>query len=94
MHGDLKTRVGTVVSNKMDKTAVVTVDRRVQHGKYRKFLTRRKRYKVHDERNECEIGDRVLIAQCRPLSRDKRWRVSKVLERAQSVEAGVPSGNI
>ena len=82
MHGNLKTRIGTVVSNKMDKTAVVAVDRRVQHGKYKKFLTRRSRFKVHDERNQCEIGDRVLIAECRPLSRDKRWRLSKVIERA------------
>ena len=82
MRRTIKTRIGTVVSNKMEKTAVVTVNRRVQHAKYRKFLTRRTRYKVHDERNECEVGDRVLIAQCRPLSRDKRWRLSKVMEKA------------
>jgi len=81
MHGNLKTRIGTVVSNKMDKTAVVTVDRRVQHAKYKKFLTRRKRYKVHDEHNRCEIGDRVLIAECRQLSRDKHWRLSRVIEK-------------
>ena len=85
MHGNLKTRVGTVVSNKMDKTAVVTVDRRVQHGKYKKFLTRRERFKVHDERNQCEIGDRVVIAECRPLSRDKRWRLSKIIEKGTKV---------
>jgi small subunit ribosomal protein S17 len=82
MHGNQKTRIGIVVSNKMDKTAVVTVDRRVQHAKYKKFLTRRERYKVHDESNQCEIGDRVLIAECRPLSRDKRWRLSRVLDKA------------
>jgi small subunit ribosomal protein S17 len=82
MHGNQKTRIGIVVSNKMDKTAVVTVDRRVQHAKYKKFLTRRQRYKVHDESNQCNIGDRVLIAECRPLSRDKRWRLSRVLEKA------------
>ena len=82
MYGNDKTRVGVVVSNKMEKTAVVTVDRRVQHGKYKKFLTRRQRYKVHDEQNQCEIGDRVVIAECRPLSRDKRWRLSRVLEKA------------
>lgn len=82
MHGNQKTRIGVVVSNKMEKTAVVTVDRRVQHAKYKKFLTRRERYKVHDEGNQCEIGDRVLIAECRPLSRDKRWRLSRVLEKA------------
>jgi small subunit ribosomal protein S17 len=83
MHGNQKTRIGVVVSNKMDKTAVVTVDRRVQHPKYKKFLTRRERYKVHDEGNQCEIGDRVLIAECRPLSRDKRWRLSRVLNKAK-----------
>lgn len=82
MRSNAKRRVGTVTSNKMDKTAVVTVNRRVQHGKYKKVLTRRTRYKVHDEKNECEIGDRVLITQCRPLSRHKRWRLSKVVERA------------
>ena len=78
-----KTRVGVVVSNKMDKTAVVTVDRRVQHAKYKKFLTRRTRYKVHDERNECGIGDRVMITESRPLSHDKRWRLSKIVEKAK-----------
>ena len=70
------------MSNKMEKTAVVTVDRRVQHAKYKKFLTRRVRYKVHDEEDQCEIGDTVLIAECRPLSRDKRWRLTKILGRA------------
>lgn len=83
MHGNQKTRIGVVVSNKMDKTAVVTVDRRVQHPKYKKFLTRRERYKVHDEGNQCRVGDRVLIAECRPLSRDKRWRLSQVLNKAK-----------
>jgi len=83
VHGHRKTRVGVVVSNKMDKTAVVTVDRRVQHAKYKKFLTRRTRYKVHDERNECGIGDRVMITESRPVSRDKRWRLSKIVEKAK-----------
>ena len=82
-HGHRKTRTGVVVSNKMDKTAVVTVDRRVQHAKYKKFLTRRTRYKVHDERNECGVGDRVLITESRPLSRDKRWRLSKIVEKSK-----------
>ena len=80
--GNQRTRTGTVVSNKMDKTAVVAVKRRVQHRKYRKFLTRRAHYKVHDEQNQCEIGDTVLITECRPLSADKRWRLSKIMERA------------
>jgi small subunit ribosomal protein S17 len=85
MPGNRKTRIGIVVSNKMDKTAVVTVDRRVQHAKYHKFLTRRQRYKVHDEQNQCEIGDRVAIVECRPLSRDKHWRLSRVLEKAEQL---------
>ena len=80
--GHQRTRTGTVVSTRMDKTAVVTVKRRVRHPKYRKILTQRTRYKVHDEQNQCEVGDTVLIAECRPLSRDKRWRLSKITERA------------
>ena len=82
MHAQRKTRLGLVVSNAMSKTAVVTVQRRVQHAKYRKFLTRRTRYQAHDEKDECEVGDTVLITECRPLSRHKRWRVSKIVERA------------
>ena len=81
-HAQRKTRVGVVVSNAMTKTAVVAVQRRVQHAKYRKFLTRRTRYQAHDEQNQCEVGDTVVITECRPLSRHKRWRVSKVVERA------------
>jgi small subunit ribosomal protein S17 len=81
--GGRKTRLGTVVSNKMDKTAVVTVERRVQDAKYKKFLTRRARYKIHDPRNECQVGDKVLIIECRPMSADKRWRLSRVLEKAK-----------
>ena len=82
MHAQRKTRTGKVVSNAMQNTAVVAVQRRVQHPKYRKFLTRRTRYQAHDERNQCEIGDTVVIMECRPLSRHKRWRVSKIVERA------------
>jgi len=89
-----KERAGLVVSDRMQKTVVVSVERTVMHPKYKKILRRRTKVKAHDERGECRVGDRVLIVECRPLSRDKRWRVSKVLERAQSVEAGVPSGNI
>jgi len=70
------------VSNAMQNTAVVAVQRRVQHPKYRKFLTRRTRYQAHDANNECEVGDTVVITECRPLSRHKRWRVSKIVERA------------
>jgi small subunit ribosomal protein S17 len=69
----------------MQKTVVVTVERTVMHPKYKKFLRRRTKVKAHDEQNQCHVGDRVLIVECRPLSRDKRWRVSKILERAQAI---------
>lgn len=72
-----------VVSDRMQKTVVVSVERTVMHPRYKKILRRRSRVKAHDERSECHVGDRVLIVECRPLSRDKRWRVSKILERAQ-----------
>jgi small subunit ribosomal protein S17 len=78
-----KERSGTVVSDRMQKTVVVTVERTVTHPKYKKILRRRTNVKAHDETNQCRIGDRVLIVECRPLSRDKRWRVSKVLERGE-----------
>lgn len=72
-----------VISNRMQKTVVVSVERTVMHPRYKKILRRRTKVKAHDERNECHVGDRVLIVECRPLSRDKRWRVSKIVERAQ-----------
>ncbi|MGH7898322.1 MAG: 30S ribosomal protein S17 [Candidatus Binatia bacterium] len=75
---------GVVVSDKMQKTIVVRVDRKVQHRQYKKYVRRRKKFKVHDEKNECKIGDRVRIEESRPLSRDKRWRLSAVLERAKA----------
>ena len=78
-----KVRDGVVVSDKMQKTIVVQVERTVQHAKYRKYLNQRKRYKAHDEKNECKIGDRVRIEETRPLSRDKRWRLESILERAK-----------
>lgn len=77
--------VGVVVSNKMDKTCVVQVTRRFRHTKYKKYVNERKRYKAHDERNEAGIGDRVIIVECRPLSREKRWRLQSVLEKAEAV---------
>ena len=79
--GMRKTMVGTVVSDRMDKTIVVLVQRLVKHPLYQKYIRRRKRYKVHDEKNDCHLGDRVLIMETRPLSREKRWRVKEVLER-------------
>jgi small subunit ribosomal protein S17 len=77
--------VGTVVSNKMDKTCVVQVTRRFKHSKYKKYVNERKRYKAHDERNEAQVGDRVQIVECSPISRDKRWRLQTVLEKAEAV---------
>lgn len=83
-----KERSGVVVSDRMQKTVVVSVERMVMHPKYRKFLKRRTKVKAHDETNQCHVGDRVLIVESRPLSRDKRWRVSQVLQKARAVAAG------
>lgn len=74
--------VGTVVSNKMDKTVVILVERLVQHPLYQKYVRRRERFSAHDEGNACNIGDKVTITESRPLSRTKRWRVSDILEKA------------
>ena len=82
MRGKQKTREGVVVSDKMDKTVIVAVDRLVKHHLYKKYIRRRKRYKAHDEENQCSVGDRVVIAETRPLSRDKRWRVRAIVEKA------------
>lgn len=78
-----KTRVGVVVSDKMDKTCVVAVERIVRHKLYGKRVRRTKKYKVHDEQNQCRVGDRVRIMETRPLSKDKRWRVVEILQRAE-----------
>ena len=77
-----RTLTGRVVSNKMDKTITVTVERQVQHPLYRKFIRRRTKLHAHDEQNECGEGDLVMIEECRPLSRTKSWRLVKVLEKA------------
>jgi small subunit ribosomal protein S17 len=74
--------VGTVVSNKMDKTVIVAVERLVKHQVYHKYIRRRTKFAAHDERNSCQIGDKVVITACRPLSRSKRWRVSRIVEKA------------
>lgn len=84
-----KEYIGIVVSNKMDKTVVVMVERLVQHPLYKKYIKRRKKFMAHDEQNACEIGDKVLIEETRPLSRHKRWRVKKILERAPKLEPAV-----
>jgi len=82
-----KERAGVVISDRMQKTVVVSVERTVMHPKYKKYLRRRTKVKAHDESNTCRIGDRVVIVESRPLSRDKRWRVSRVLERSRTAEA-------
>ena len=78
-----KTRVGKVVSDKMDKTVVVTVADRVAHPVYKKIIKRTYRLKAHDENNACGIGDRVKVMETRPLSKDKRWRVVEIVEKAK-----------
>jgi small subunit ribosomal protein S17 len=75
--------IGIVTSDKMTKTCVVIVERRLSHKKYGKFMTSRTKYKAHDEKNEYKVGDKVVIVESRPLSRDKRWRVERLIERAQ-----------
>ena len=74
--------IGTVVSNKADKTATVLVERLVKHQMYQKFVRRRAKFAAHDTRNECQIGDKVLISESRPLSKTKRWRVVRIVEKA------------
>ena len=74
--------LGTVVSNKMDKTVVVIVERMVKHKLYHKYIRRRSKFLSHDGSNSCQIGDKVLITESRPLSRSKRWRVSKIVQKA------------
>jgi small subunit ribosomal protein S17 len=81
--GIRKSRIGVVVSDKMDKTAVVAVERLVQHPVYKKFIKRTSKFKVHDAKNECKIGDKVRIAETRPLSKSKRWRVVEILEKVK-----------
>ena len=78
-----KTRVGVVVSDKMDKTAVVSVKDSVQHPLYKKIMKRTVKFKVHDENNECGVGDRVMIMETRPLSKTKRWRLVQIIEKAK-----------
>ena len=77
-----KTRMGVVVSDKMNKTRVVAVERTFRHTRYERVVNRTSRFKAHDERNESHVGDRVLIIETRPLSKDKRWRIKEILQRA------------
>ena len=78
--GHRKSQSGVVVSDKMDKTVVVKVDRLVKHQLYNKYIKRSVKYKVHDEQNVCKIGDRVQIIECRPMSKDKRWSLKQIIE--------------
>lgn len=78
-----KTRVGKVVSDKMDKTVVVAIVDNVKHPLYKKIIKRTVKLKAHDENNECRIGDRVEVMETRPLSKDKRWRVTNIIEKAK-----------
>jgi len=78
-----KTRIGLVVSDKMDKTVVVSIQDSVKHPLYKKIIKRTVKFKAHDENNECGIGDRVMIMETRPLSKDKNWRLVKILEKAK-----------
>ena len=78
-----KTKVGMVVSDKMDKTIVVAIEDRVQHPLYKKILKRTYKLKAHDENNECGVGDKVRVMETRPLSRDKRWRLVEIVEKAK-----------
>ncbi len=81
--GIRKTRTGLVVSDKMDKTVVVEVKRLVAHPLYHKIIRRRAKVKAHDPENKCQVGDKVLLEETRPISKDKHWRVKQILEKAQ-----------
>jgi small subunit ribosomal protein S17 len=78
-----KKMTGVVVKDKMDKTVVIEVEKFLKHPKYHKYLKTKKRYKAHDENNECSIGDRVLIVESRPLSKEKRWIVKEIVEKEE-----------
>lgn len=81
--GQRKVRVGRILSSRMDKTAVVVIERLVKHGEYGRYVRRRKKYVIHDENNECRDGDTVRFMETRPLSRTKRWRLVEIVERAK-----------
>lgn len=81
--GMRKERIGTVVSNKMDKSIVISVERKMKHPKYGKFIKKTSKFMAHDEKNECGIGDLVLIAETRPLSKNKCWRLKQIIEKAK-----------
>ena len=78
-----KTRVGVVISDKMDKTCVIAVEQKVKHPLYKKYILRTKKLKVHDENNECGVGDKIEVMETRPLSKDKNWRLLNIIEKAK-----------
>jgi small subunit ribosomal protein S17 len=80
--GKSKVREGVVIGDKMDKTVIVAVERLVKHRRYKKYVRRRAHYKAHDEQNRCAVGDRVVICETRPLSKQKRWRVRAIVGKA------------
>ncbi|MFQ6122178.1 MAG: 30S ribosomal protein S17 [Dehalococcoidales bacterium] len=86
MEGKRKTRFGRVVSNRMDKTVVVAVETPMRHPLYKKTIRRAVKYKAHDEKNECRLGDMVRIVETRPLSRHKRWRVAEIITKGEVAE--------
>ncbi len=86
MESNRKTRTGKVVSNKMDKTVVVSIERLVRHPLYKKVTRQARRFKAHDENNACKLGDIVTIVETRPLSKDKRWRVAEILKTGKVAE--------
>lgn len=81
--GNRKTRIGVVVSDKMDKTVVVAVERMVKHPFYKKYIKQTSKFKAHDEQSSCDIGDKVKIMETRPLSKSKRWRVVEIIEKVK-----------
>jgi len=86
LKGSSKIRIGEVVSDKMDKTVVVKIQRRISHPLYGKIITKSEKVKAHDEKNECRLGDTVKIQETRPLSKEKRWRVVEIIKREEKVQ--------
>ena len=93
MPAQQRERTGVVVSDRMNKTVVVVVERLIVHAKYKKRIKSRAKYKAHDEQNRCRVGDRVRIVETRPLSREKRWAVRSVIGRAQVIETTIESAD-
>lgn len=81
--GRQKVRVGTVVSDKMDKTVVVAIERKTQHSLYKRVITRTSKFKAHDENNECKTGDKVKIVETKPISKHKTWKVEEIVRKAK-----------